>query len=403
MQTRKFFLIGVTVLLGASLFLTGCDNPTAGDAGAAGKNVGFASGASVTDTNLAALFKAAGIVTLGGSVTSVAGIVPAGKKLAVSRADGTAVGGGLEVEAGGSVEVYEGAVLIAGGDTGGYIKGAAGSVYGDGAVVPPYVQGTAPTGYLVYNNSTAVNKAAGAAALIPALVAAILDAASPLTVYNLTGITAEAIPAGKTLNLLGAGNTVTASLDLASSGALVVKKGAKLAATGAVALTGNATAGITIDGALDLASDAGATTNTASYTLVKAGGGAKVLLNAAAGKITIPADTGTSGGASLAVTQYAGITLGAAGSIELGREASGNGAGKLALAAGATVGVFDDQVNSKLPAAANVAGSDDTASAEVDWASANASGVLTVKTISVYGTKGAEGYAVINKATALSS
>ena len=158
-------------------------------------------------------------------------------------------------------------------------------------------------------------------------------------------------------------------------------------------------------GVLLLGEVTSAGTNAATYTLVKSNAGDKVSLDAANGKITLPADTGTTKGASLTVTAYAGITLGATGSIELGRKVSGAGAGKLALVAGATIGVFADTTagNFNITSAANVADADDEATEKVAFGSANSSGTITAALKDVYGANGTAGYAVINTDTTLSS
>jgi hypothetical protein len=228
---KKFFTVGMAAILGASLSFFACESATgaagaAGEPGTPGANVGFINTTPVDAATLAALFKAADIVTLGPSVNSVYGTVPANKKLAVSGAT-TAVAANeeLEIEAGGSVEVYEGAALDASGlGTAGFISGAAGSVYGEGVVVLPYLMDPeADIGDgLTYNNSAAANKAAGSvtdgktyvAALTAAAVKTLLATVSPLTVYDLTGIAADTVPDGKELNLLGTGNSAVANSDL---------------------------------------------------------------------------------------------------------------------------------------------------------------------------------------------
>jgi hypothetical protein len=243
-----------------------------------------------------------------------------------------------------------------------------------------------------------------------------------LTKATITGTT------GATLT--GATGTVTLAdtdeLELAGTGTIVVAGDGSVVlanstfgagtytATGPVTIS-SLTAGDTIvtDGGSDttdkfavgvliLGEASTASTSAATYTLVKAGDGTKVLLDAANGKITLPADTGTDGGASLTVTAYAGITL-STGSIELGRKASGAGAGKLVLITGATIGTFTEESNTKIADTANLADADDSTAEVVDWASANTSGGITLKTVSVFGAKGASGYASIATGLAFTS
>jgi hypothetical protein len=240
---KKFFY-GAIALLSVSIIFLSC-SPDAGEPGGAGtngKNVGLISGSTaVTADELKALFVAADIVTLGPEVPGVAGVVPLGKTLAVSGETAVTDGKVLEVEADGSVVVYEGAILTATGvsTAAGLIYGTGSAVSGAGIVVLPYKAETpAEDDPLLYNTSSAKNKAAGSAggsALTAAAVAEILEKAGTLTAYNLEGIKAATVPEETTLSLLGSGNKTdtTDGLDLSATtaGSLVVLAGSTLAAT----------------------------------------------------------------------------------------------------------------------------------------------------------------------------
>jgi hypothetical protein len=314
MFNKKFLTVMAALVLGASLFFVGCGDPSDGAAGGPGMNVGYIGGSGdVGAGDLAALFKAADIVTLGPAVPNVAGVVPVGKSLKVSGT--TAVKTALSLEVLGTVEVYEGAVLTATGVnlTAGDIYGAAGSVHGAGAVLLPYYADgvTPPEGLLTYNASTAANRTAGSfstgatpVALTLANVITIFaadDSPETLAVYSLAAITPDQVPAEHTLKLYGPGNTVTASLDLSgtAAGSLVVAEGAVLTTDNEITITAKtAASNVTINGTLDLLDEAGttvaglvtnngtikskATSNAIQKTLVTLGGSGTVVLSGTA-------------------------------------------------------------------------------------------------------------------------
>jgi hypothetical protein len=240
MSNKKFYLVGMAVLLSVSLFLIGCPTEAEnGTNGIRGDNVGIiAVAGSVDDEDLAAAFLAADVVTLGPKVTDVFGKVPSGQRLVVSGTLPVTIGEELVVE--GSVEVAKGAALAGIGDVAsGSIKSAAGSVYGQGTLALPY---TAADGYLSYSNvSFAGTKAIGglsAGNLATFFADPDNSAVTALTVYNLPAISAADVPADKTVTLAGTGNTVTTALDLTGKGTLVVAEGAVLAASTAITITG---------------------------------------------------------------------------------------------------------------------------------------------------------------------
>jgi hypothetical protein len=223
---------------------------------------------------LAAVFKVADRALLLPGVTSVVGEIPAGKTLIVSGAaavaDATpAVTDTLEVL--GTLEIFEGATLNASGITVtvggsstsyGTLKGT-GAVIGDGAVALPYYIDAedVPEGGITYlsENVTATGKYAASYQTSGGSALGEVDKDGATAILGVEGVTALvvsdvddvqdiAIPAGKTLTLIGADNKFDAALDLSSAGSLVVKGTLSLdSASSAIAITGNATdANITI-------------------------------------------------------------------------------------------------------------------------------------------------------------
>jgi hypothetical protein len=253
----------MAALLGASLLLIGCGDPSDGADGV-GKTSDVVGGANVSATDLSDAFAAADIVTLASvSVDTVEGTVPAGKKLIVlgEVAVGDASIDGSErlvVEAGGVVEVRAGAALTANGEstTSGLIVGAAGSVDGDGVVLLPFVTDSTadnPGGYLVYNSSTAKGRAAGSVtadvtAFSAVDVDAVLaifeltgaDATNTLAVAGLEDIVDATIPLNKTLTVVGAGNTIDDGVtSFSPAGSLTVAKDAELTLNASTAVAAN--------------------------------------------------------------------------------------------------------------------------------------------------------------------
>ena len=172
---------------------------------------------------------------------------------------------GESLEVTGSVEVYLGATLDASyTGSAGYLKGSAARVMGTGTVSLPYLGtgGSLPEGGSYTTAEVAAVRAAGwyitfaaaGSALDTTGVEAIFKlegGPDALTVGGITGLTAAAVPEGKTLTLTGAENTVVANTTVA--GTLIVAEDAKLAIGGSGIEIKASTAGnITINGTLDL-------------------------------------------------------------------------------------------------------------------------------------------------------
>jgi hypothetical protein len=283
---------------------------------------------------------AADIVTLDTTVTEVEGTVPAGKKLIVLFIGKVTATKSLVIEAGGEVEVAKNplngalAALEATNDdiAVGSIKGAPGSVYGKGVVVLPYEEPVGvlpyeekPAGVLTYKNAGSgnVNKAVGGLNTV-SIKKFFTDnsGVNELTVYNVVDLDADAVPKDKTLTLAGAGNTITANLDLSgtAAGTLVVAEGAVL--TVSANITGSTTdTNIVVKGTLALP-DASATT----YTIA-----GMVDLS----KATIDASGVSTGGATLALP---GTTTVAIGAINVGENQDLAISGATGLKTGSIIG-----------------------------------------------------------------
>jgi hypothetical protein len=283
MKKMSLLFIGVAASVCAALVFSGCESPADGAAGNSGVNgPGTFTDGDIDAAALEAVYEYTDTVVLTSGVTSVAGLIPAGKTLIVAGdiSVGTAVTDTLEVE--GTLEIVLGAALDASGLTSaGTLKGA-GSVTGDGSVgLPYYVDAEdVPEGGITYlsgNVTTAGKYAASYAAAGDSLAA--VDKDSATTILGLEGITALTvsdvaavqditIPAGKTLTLTGKNNTITAAFDLSAdtSGSLVVALGAELAVSGG-ALKGS----ITNNGTITTSETTAA--NVISYITVPKGDG----------------------------------------------------------------------------------------------------------------------------------
>ena len=236
----KKFTIILAALLSVSLVLVGCGDPEAGAAGTPGSmgtpgSVPFSG--DVTAAELAKAFAKSDEVILQSTVTSVYGAIPAGKTLAVFGK--TAVKAGESLDVTGALEIETSAALDASyvGGTAGYLKGTAANVTGAGTVKLPYVADgiELPDGGIGYTDVAGVTKTVGSyittatptpgSALDNADIAAIFaldDGPAALTASGIAGLTAAAVPAGKTLTLTGTNNTFAAALDLATGGTLIV-------------------------------------------------------------------------------------------------------------------------------------------------------------------------------------
>ena len=293
---KKSLIFWFAAVTCAALFLVGCESPTNGESGADGKNIGLADGTNVSAADLAAWFLAADIVTLGPDVDTVEGVVPGGKKLIVSGTS-TAVGDSsidgtetLEIKAGGTLEIAAGASLDASyvTSTAGYLVTSGGGITGTGIVSLPYLTADAtnpPEGIVTYaanlggitktaGSYIAVSAAAPGSALnnanLETLMGA-LPAGASLTVSSITGLTATAVPTGKTLTLTKGSTTLANNSTFAVAGTLNVAEGASLAThTGtATAISGTITnkGTITLANAGDTLTATGVTNNGTISTI----------------------------------------------------------------------------------------------------------------------------------------
>jgi hypothetical protein len=244
---------------------------------------------------------------LAATVTGVSGVVPAGKTLVVVKgAPEVTASATLTVE--GTLEIQEGAELNASGSSVGHLAAGPASITGTGVLVLPYA---AAAGYASYGTVSYAGKAA--AGLNVAGIEAIFGAEggpSALTVYDLEDITNAAVPKDKTLTLVGAGNTVTAALDLSTDkGTLVVAKGATLTADVANAISANATtSNVRIEGVLDLDEDGTLSGKVTNNGVIAS---ATTTNTVQAWLITTPTGTGKvvlSGEGSTALTAAAALT-----------------------------------------------------------------------------------------------
>ena len=265
---KKSLIFWFAAITCAALFLVGCESPTNGDAGAAGSPGSVTFSGDVTDAELARAFAKSNEVILQSTVTSVYGVIPAGKTLAVFGK--TAVENGESLEVAGALEIETGAELDASyvGGTAGYLKGTASGVKGAGTVKLPLVKtgvGVLPTDGIGYADGVAAVKAVGSyitgsvpgSALGNGDIVAIFTASpeiTELTVSDITGLTDAAVPSGKTLTLTGTGNTVTGNLNLSTGKGTLIVDGT-LEVSNDVTITGaSAAANITVNGTLKLAS-----------------------------------------------------------------------------------------------------------------------------------------------------
>jgi hypothetical protein len=338
---KKFFTIGMAAILGASLSFFACESAADGAAGSAGAAGAIFIDSTVTAADLAAAFALSDNVILQSGVSAVDGVVPADKTLVVVGS-GTKVKAGKSLDVQGTLEIAEGAALDASYVTGvaGYLKGA-GTVTGEGSVSLPYfgtgaakpedvVDYTASLTGLAkavgsYNTSTGTAAPGGAldnAGIVTLF--ALPEFPSELTVSKITDLTANAVPAGKTLTLKGTENTIKSDVATFNpAGTLTVAEGAVLTlgagtavaagkitnngtissatttaatATGLLALTGSGT--IAFTESVDL----GGTATLALTQNVTVGGSSKTL--------TAPAFAGAAfSGTGKTITVESGNTL----------------------------------------------------------------------------------------------
>jgi hypothetical protein len=283
-----FMVMFLAVALG-SFLITSCDSPTNGDPGASGAPGSTYLNGVVSARDLEDAFNNNAVVRLQSGVTTVEGVVPAGRTLrvisnpAILAASSLEVKGTLEIIAGGSLDA---SYVTA---TAGYLKGS-GSIIGAGGITLPYLgpAGALPEGGIHYDsaNISAVKSAgsyrnSSSTAIGNALdntgvssIFALSDGPDELTARNITGLTYTAVPADKELTLTGAGNDVAVNLNIANGGTLIVAEGATLAtnASGITITANDTTSNITINGTLDLGnagdSVAGKVTNNGTISTI---------------------------------------------------------------------------------------------------------------------------------------
>ena len=192
MKKEQKVLIGLfAAILAGALIFTGCASPTNGEAGADGNT--YIGGIVLSQTNvdaatLAAAFAAsnaravyAGNVILATSVTSVEGVVPAGRTLEVAGSTEVAATGTLKLVVNGTVSVLAGATILETSTSGALEFGAGGGI-------------TVAAGGLAAVGATNISKVTGAAAYA-------LDASSSIS----APVIAAAATAGADVALIGLG------------------------------------------------------------------------------------------------------------------------------------------------------------------------------------------------------
>jgi hypothetical protein len=348
---KKSLFFGSIAVLAALLLITGCSNPTSsssssgneeennnntgnnntgGNGGNTDNTYTTVLGPDVTAQMLADAFKGTKPVLLGAGVTSVAGEIPSGKTLYITQGN-PAVTPTKFLEVKGTISVEGSAVLNASYTDGvaGYLTGTGSNkIVGNGAVSLPVVTtGNVPEGAIAYSStaiaSTVVKvsgamittNAPGSAVAVGNIVTLFegLEAAAPagtkvtLTLANITELTnVWASSANRTLVLTGAGNTITAALNLESSDGTLVVEGTLAANITGAAITAKSTGNIIINGILDLQHAAGtvaggvinngrvksaATTGPAQAPLLKLAGSGTVEINGGATTALTTAET----------------------------------------------------------------------------------------------------------------
>jgi hypothetical protein len=350
-------IIGVAMSVCLALVFSGCESPTDGSSGSSGANgPGTFTSGVVDAAALKAVYELTDKVVVTSGVTSVDGIVPAGRTLiVVGDTKDVPVTDGETLEVAGTLEIKTGATLSASGISGtdGTLTGA-GSVTGDGAVALPYYvdpEDIPEDGITYTSGNVSARKNVGsyaAANTAPATIddtglAAIfgLDGVDAVTVKDYT-VSAASVPAGKTLTLIGTGNEFTSALDLSSKGTLVVVEGAELEAIGLLTVgdgTAATTGAVQNNGTITTASSETTPANILSYITKPTG----------SGTVKITGDVSTALASAAALTQNVVIASGgtltsaavaAPFSTTVGKTITVDEGGKLALDAAATsVGV----------------------------------------------------------------
>ena len=337
---KKSLIFWFAAVTCAALFLVGCESPTNGESGAAGTDGPYPlTGTTIDADDLKAAFYVSSRVAITDGSSGIDGEVPAGKTLYVlGSAAKVASGESLTVK--GTLDIYEAAALnasyVSGGSGAGYLATDGGAITGTGIVSLPYLAAgvtDGPTGIVTYGNSPGgITKTAGSYIAVSAAdpgsaldtgdLSAIFGVVGELTVGSLTTpLVATAIPANKTLTVNGAAS-IGATLDLTGKGALVIGKTGTLTVSGDYNITGNATAGIVIEGTLSVGggvtvnkvdlSNANVT-NSEAKTLTLTKGASAVVI----GKITPVASNaltiaGSDSGTTVYIKEIAGVSGSAA-------------------------------------------------------------------------------------------
>jgi hypothetical protein len=271
---KKSLIFWFAAVTCAALFLVGCESPTNGESGAAGTDGPYPlTGTTIDAEALKAAFYVSSRVAITGGSSGIDGEVPAGKTLYVLN-PAAKVTSGESLTVKGTLDIYEAAALDASyTGTAGYLATSGGAITGTGIVSLPYLAAgvtDGPTGIVTYGNSPGgITKTAGSYIVVSAAtpgsalnnanlitLMGVLPAGASLTVSSIEDLTAAAVPAGKTLTLTGAGNTVpVAGLNLSAAGTLIVNGTLEVASGATITGKAEAPSNITVNGTLKLATD----------------------------------------------------------------------------------------------------------------------------------------------------
>jgi hypothetical protein len=260
-MSKKSLFFGSTVLLIAMLFtLAGCDNPagpegpkgdngTGGLQGSEGLEVtgpdgefgGYRLSGIVKPVDLEQAFLRDDVVILQYNVASVYGVVPEGGTLIVLGPTIVAVDEDLTLKDGAKVDIQSEATLTATGIGSGLLKlysaGSVPEVTGAGRIFLPAVQTGVHDGFLHWESAEvdvesqypgSFYNGTSIGGFNSSSIAILFSRWSELFIPDVPDLTADAIPSGKTLNLLGTTNTITAHFTLKSNATLIVAEDARL-------------------------------------------------------------------------------------------------------------------------------------------------------------------------------
>jgi hypothetical protein len=249
---KKSLISGSIVLLIVMLFaLAGCEGPV-GPAGPEGRPADpggwggvYLGSSTVTAIDLKEAFDVSDLVALETGVVEVYGTIPTGKTLRV-LGNTKVLSSNLKFEDGAKLVIVEDASLEADGlDSGCLVPNAAAVIGGEGALILPYVvSGTFTEGFSYTSDEVrgvtryvgSVSKDGKRLRLLSADIGSIFHEEDELIVQDIAALTADAIPAGKKLTLVGSGNGA-GPLALAK-GELVVAEKATLTVSSGTLTTG---------------------------------------------------------------------------------------------------------------------------------------------------------------------